>query len=43
VTYVLIGPQELAPDHGANAGYWALHGTLVYDNGEYRLYQVGAG
>lgn len=40
VTYVLIGPQELDPAVGANAAYWAQHGTLVYDNGEYRLYRV---
>jgi hypothetical protein len=40
VTYVLIGPQELDPAVGANAAYWAQHGTLVYDNGEYRVYRV---
>jgi hypothetical protein len=40
VSYVLIGPQELSAQHGANASYWAQHGTLVYDNGEYRLYRV---
>ncbi len=43
VSYVLIGPQELSPNHGANSNYWALHGNLVYDNGEYRLYFVGDG
>ena len=40
VSFVLIGPQELSPLHGANASYWAQHGTLVYDNGEYRVYRV---
>ncbi|HET9410528.1 MAG TPA: hypothetical protein VFO75_01470, partial [Candidatus Dormibacteraeota bacterium] len=40
ITYVLIGPQELDPSIGANAAYWAQHGTLVYDNGEYRVYRV---
>jgi hypothetical protein len=40
VTYVLIGPQELDPSIGASAAYWAQHGTLVYDNGEYRVYRV---
>ncbi len=40
VSYVLIGPQELSPSHGASASYWAQHGTLVYDNVEYRLYRV---
>lgn len=40
VSYVLMGPQELSPEHGANAAYWAQHGSLVYDNGEYRLYRV---
>ena len=42
ITYVLIGPQELDPSIGANAAYWAQHGTLVYDNGEYRVYRVGS-
>jgi hypothetical protein len=37
---VLIGPQELSPQHGANASYCPQHGTLVYDNGEYRVYRV---
>jgi hypothetical protein len=41
VSYVLIGPQELSPEHGANSNYWALHGNLVYDDGEYRVYYVG--
>jgi len=40
VSYVMIGPQELAPSRGGNAAYWAQHGTLVYDNGEYRVYRV---
>ena len=40
ISYVLIGPQELDPNLGGNAAYWAQHGTLVYDNGEYRLYRV---
>jgi hypothetical protein len=40
VTYVLIGPQELDPAVGANAAYWAQHGQLVYDNGEYRVYRT---
>jgi hypothetical protein len=40
VSYVLIGPQELSPSHGASASYWAQHGTLVYDNVEYRVYRV---
>ena len=40
VSYVLIGPQELSQQHGANASYWAQHGTLVYDNVEFRVYRV---
>ena len=40
VSYVLMGPQELSPEHGADAAYWAQHGTIVYDNGEYRVYRV---
>ena len=43
VSYVLMGPQELSPAHGGNAAYWALNGTLVYDNGEYRGYRVAGG
>ncbi len=38
ISYVLIGPQEEALN--ANPTYWAQHGTLVYDNGEYRVYRV---
>jgi hypothetical protein len=40
VSYVLIGPQELSQSHGASAAYWAEHGTLVYDNVEYRVFRV---
>jgi len=40
VSYVLIGPQELSQSHGASAAYWAQHGTLVYDNVEYRVFRV---
>jgi hypothetical protein len=40
VTYVLIGPQELADPRNANIPYWDQHGTLVYSNGEYRVYKV---
>jgi hypothetical protein len=40
VSYVLIGPQELSQAHGASAAYWAQHGTLVYDNVEYRVFRV---
>jgi hypothetical protein len=40
VGYILIGPQELSPSLNANTAYWAQHGTLVYDNGEYRVYRV---
>jgi hypothetical protein len=38
VDYILIGPQEEGLN--ANSAYWAQHGTLVYDNGEYRVYRV---
>ena len=38
ISYLLIGPQELAI--GANATYWAQHGSLVYSDGEYTLYRV---
>jgi uncharacterized membrane protein len=40
VTYVLIGPQELADPRNANVEYWSQHGTLVYNNGEYSVYEV---
>jgi hypothetical protein len=40
VTYVMIGPQEI--QRGARRSYWDAHGTLVYDNGEYAVYRVGA-
>jgi hypothetical protein len=41
VSYVLIGPQELASSRGANLDYWSQHGTLVYSNGEYSVFRVG--
>jgi hypothetical protein len=38
VDYVMIGPQEIP--RGASRSYWDLHGTLVYTDGEYSVYQV---
>jgi hypothetical protein len=43
VTYVLIGPQELADPRNANRAYWDQNGTLVYSDGEYSVYQVTPG
>jgi hypothetical protein len=40
VSYVLIGPQELAPSRAASKAYWQQHGTLVYSNDEYSVYRV---
>jgi hypothetical protein len=40
ISYVLIGPQELAPSRAADQKYWDQHGTLVYTNGEYSVYRV---
>jgi hypothetical protein len=40
ISYVLIGPQELASSVGASSSYWAAHGTVVYSDGEYTLYRV---
>jgi hypothetical protein len=40
ISYVLIGPQEQSPNLGANLTYWAQHGDLVYNDGEYRVYKV---
>ena len=38
IDYVMIGPQELP--RGGSRAYWDEHGTLVYDDGEYAVYQV---
>ena len=40
ISYVLIGPQELADPRNANVTYWSQTGTLVYTNGEYSVYKV---
>jgi len=40
ISYVLIGPQELADPRNANVTYWRQNGTLVYANGEYSVYKV---
>ena len=41
IDYVMIGPQEIP--RGASRAYWDLHGTLVYDDGEYAVYRVDPG
>lgn len=41
VSYVVIGPQELADPFFANARYWREHGKVVYNDGEYTVYRVG--
>jgi len=38
VDYVMIGPQEVP--RGGSRAYWEQHATLVYDDGEYAVYQV---
>ena len=38
VDYVMIGPQEIP--RGASRAYWDVHGTKVYDDGEYTVYRV---
>jgi len=38
VDYVMIGPQEIP--RGASHAYWDVHGTRVYDDGEYAVYRV---
>ena len=43
ISYVLIGPQELADPRNANIAYWDQNGTRVYTNGEYLVYKVSAG
>jgi hypothetical protein len=40
ISYVLIGPQELAGPRNANIAYWNQNGTLVYSDGEYSVYKV---
>lgn len=40
VEYVVIGRDERGPSWRANEEYWADRGTLVYSNGEYRVYAV---
>ncbi|TMF36787.1 MAG: hypothetical protein E6I27_12070 [Chloroflexi bacterium] len=39
IDYVMIGPQEIP--RGASRAYWDVHGTKVYDDGEYAVYRVG--
>jgi hypothetical protein len=41
VEYVVIGPQEREAPILANDAYWQSHGTVVYSNGEYRVYKIG--
>ena len=43
ISYVLIGPQELAAPRSADVAYWNQNGTRVYTNGEYSVYEVPAG
>ena len=43
ISYVLIGPQELAAPRNANIAYWNQNGTRVYTNGEYSVFKVSAG
>ena len=40
VDYVMIGPQEIP--RGGSRTYWDAHGMLVYDDGQYAVYRVGA-
>lgn len=40
VSYVLIGPQELADPWNANRAFWDQNGTAVYTNEEYTVYKV---
>ena len=42
VAYVVIGPQELGPEIGANAAYFTRRYTQVYGSpaGEYRVFRV---
>ena len=39
VDYILMGPIERSQFQGSDE-YWTRHGTLVFDKGDYRIYQV---
>jgi uncharacterized membrane protein len=39
VDYVLMGPIERSDFKGSDE-YWTKHGTLVFDQGDYRIYHV---
>ena len=43
VSYVVVGPEEVALGYPGTAAYWSAHGRLVYDHSGYRIYRVGAG
>ena len=40
VSYVVIGPQERGGRNLASDSYWSLHGSVVYSDGGYTVYQV---
>jgi hypothetical protein len=40
ISYVVIGPSELAPPLSANVAWWRAHADLVYTDGEYSVYRV---
>lgn len=42
VDYVVIGPQELSSQWGADAAYWARRGELVYSAHGYAVYRVSS-
>lgn len=42
VDYVVIGPQELSSQWGADAAYWARTGELVYSKDGYAVYRVSS-
>lgn len=42
VSYVVVGPQERAAPYLAQDAYWALHGQVVYNDGEYTVYKVSS-
>jgi hypothetical protein len=39
VVWVAIGPWERF-EHDASDAYWAQHGELVVEHGDFRLYRV---
>jgi hypothetical protein len=40
VDYVVIGPLERMPDHGADDAWWSAHAEAVFRSGDWTVYRV---